>query len=160
MILSRKLIVVSALAALSLPATAFGAPNANVVLAKPSPDVVYIWKTNDDVTELVGKHFDAAAIQRELLARASSLLISSLPQIPAAAKTITVRLIYFRSGGTDSNYRVETVAGVDALGLITATRKDAAASAARSWPEDFRAGKTPANVKAQFTADALQSIAR
>ncbi len=128
-----------------------------VVTAKLRPDAVYIWKTNDAIGDLRTRGASAAQIRLELAARATRILVAKSKAVPDARK-VKVELIYFKSGGMDPNYKVETVAGVDRLGSVEAAQNALARPASSSWSKEVLAGKTPVGLSLELDDSAFSNL--
>lgn len=128
-----------------------------VVTAKLRPDAVFIWKTNDAISDLRTRGASAAQIRLELAARATQILVTKSKATPDARK-VKVELIYFKSGGMDPNYKVETVAGVDRLGSVGAAQTALAKPSSSSWSKEVLAGKTPAGLSLELDDSAFSNL--
>ncbi len=89
------------------------------VLAKPGGDALVIWDASPVVASIVkSKTNDAGA--NDLLERdAVHVLAAMAPNIDKTAKTITVRVIYSRTGAVSPVYGTPTFMGIERYATLT-----------------------------------------
>lgn len=106
------------------PAYAQQAPG-NVILARVAGDALLVWDASPDVkTIAVNKLSDDAA---NALLRHDGLkaIAQSLSEINTKAKTVTVRIVYDRSGAVSPAYGSPTFAGVERYASLGMSWRDA-----------------------------------
>jgi hypothetical protein len=114
----------------------------NVILAKVQPDTVLIWKINAAVSELLELGVTGEAFNDALLSRAERIMSDRARGQRGKASRITLQMVYFQDGGADPRYRVETVAGINRIGSLSATMDDVARLGA-DWIKELATGQTP-----------------
>ncbi len=127
-----RMTALAALTALAvlLPVAALRAENGvpgNVVVARASGDALVIWDASPEVGELVSSRTPddraAARLQRDALRVAAD----SLSKIEGGASSLTVRIIYSKSGAVSPVYGAATFAGVERYATVQLPFKDAQA---------------------------------
>lgn len=114
---------VTALAA--APAASDGAPPAgHVIVARTEGDALLIWDASNDVAAIVtDKAADDVAnarLQRDGL----RVLAASLNKLERSAKTVTLRIIFERTGAVSPVYGAPTLADVERYATLTAPASD------------------------------------
>jgi len=117
-------LVVAACLATSSAASADEVPG-HAVLAKPDRDALVIWDASPVVASIVrGKTSDADA--NDLLERdAAHVLATMTPNVDKTAKTITVRVIYSKTGAVSPVYGTPTFMGIERYATLTVPAADA-----------------------------------
>jgi hypothetical protein len=97
----------------------------HAVLAKPDGEALVIWDASQVVAEIVKtKTADAAA--NDLLERdAAHVLATMAPNVDKTAKTITVRVIYSKTGAVSPVYGTPTFMGIEKYATLTVPAADA-----------------------------------
>lgn len=97
----------------------------HAVLAKPAGDALVIWDASPVVASIVkSKTNDADA--NDLLERdAAHVLASMAPDVDKSAKTITVRVIYSKTGAVSPVYGTPTFMGIERYATLTVPAGDA-----------------------------------
>ncbi|HEY0394276.1 MAG TPA: hypothetical protein VGD01_07245 [Candidatus Elarobacter sp.] len=140
--LVRVALVTGLIAAAAAPALAADAvPDGSIVLAKPRGDAVIVWDATDALAALVAKKSSAAATLRALEADATLIVRDRAPKLKDQATSLTVNVIYTRTGAVSPVYQVATIAGYERL--LTVKAPIQAALAARGWDQEIRNGKPP-----------------
>jgi uncharacterized membrane protein len=95
------------------------------VLAKPDGDALVIWDASPVVASIVkSKTNDAGA--NDLLERdAVRVLATMAPDVDKSAKTITVRVIYSKTGAVSPVYGTPTFMGIERYATLTVPAADA-----------------------------------
>jgi len=115
-------------------------PPGNVIVARPAGDALLIWNASADVAAIVAnKTADADA--KALLERdAARALAASLAKVDAAASSISLRVIYEKTGAVSPVYGTATFAGVGRYATLRMSGRDARGDRDR-WRE--LAGDSP-----------------
>jgi hypothetical protein len=100
-------------------------PAGNVIVARPSGAALLIWDASSDVTAIVSNKTPDAAANAMLERDAARVLATSLDKIDRAATTITVRVIYQKTGAVSPVYGSATFAGVERYATLQVSAKDA-----------------------------------
>lgn len=126
-------LVVAACLATSLVALADDVPG-NAVLAKPDRDALVIWDASPVVASIVkSKTNDSDA--NDLLERdAAHVLATMTPNVDKSAKTITVRVIYSKTGAVSPVYGTPTFMGIERYATLTVPAANAQADRDK-WKE-------------------------
>jgi hypothetical protein len=97
----------------------------HAVLAKPDGDALVIWDASTVVASIVKtKANDTAA--NDLLERdAVRVMATMAPDVDKGAKTITVRVIYSKTGAVSPVYGTPTFMGIERYATLTAPASDA-----------------------------------
>jgi hypothetical protein len=99
----------------------------NVVVARASGDALVIWDASPEVAELVTSRTPddraGARLQRDALRVAAD----SLSKVESSASSLTVRIIYSKSGAVSPVYGAATFAGVERYATVQLPFKDAQA---------------------------------
>jgi hypothetical protein len=97
----------------------------HAVLAKPDGDALVIWDASSVVAEIVKtKTADPAA--NDVLERdAAHVLATMVPNVDKSAKTITVRVIYSKTGAVSPVYGTPTFMGIEKYATLTVPAADA-----------------------------------
>ena len=118
----------------------------HAVLAKPDADALVIWDASPVVASIV-KSKTADPDANDLLERdAAHVLATMAPNIDKSAKTITVRVIYSKTGAVSPVYGTPTFMGIERYATLTVPAADALSDRDK-WKE--LAVKTP--IPAWFT---------
>ena len=119
------------------------------VVAKTTGAAVVIWDASPLVAQIVQAKTpdDKASLQIELLA--TKLLVSKAKTLPKA-NTLTVNVIYLRTGDVSPVYKAATLSGAEHLLNVTASRADAIKNAAE-WAKSVDGGALPHGVTATVT---------
>ena len=137
--------VAAALVAVSLAAgvAAAAVPAGNVILARPSGNALLIWDASSDVTQIVANKVSDADANVSLERDAIRVLAASLNKVDKGAASITVRVIYNKTGAVSPVYGSVTFAGVERYATLTISGKDAASDRDK-WRELGDATPPPA----------------
>ena len=112
----------------------------HIVLARTEADALVIWEATPEVAAIVsGKLSDADANAR-LERDALRVLGQEAPKL-ASARTITVRVIYSKTGDVSPVYGTPTFAGVERYATVTISGADA--SSDRDKWKELADGATP-----------------
>lgn len=97
----------------------------HAVLAKPAGDALVIWDASPVVASIVkSKTNDSDA--NDLLERdAARVLATMAPNVDKSAKTITVRVIYSKTGAVSPVYGTPTFMGIERYATLTVPAGDA-----------------------------------
>jgi len=119
-------------------------PEGSVIVTKTHGDALAIWDATPVLTGLVSRKAGHDDIMRELESDAATIMVQKLPVYKKTARTLTLMVLYAKTGAISPTYNVATFEGVEKLLTLRAsTRTRLAGDPAR----DFRAGKTPASVQ-------------
>lgn len=118
-------------------------PPGPVVLSRAHGDALAIWDATADLTALLANKTSAEDALRRLEADAVTVMAEKAKLLPSDAKTLTVQVIYQRTGAISPTYQVATFAGIERLLTVKAPVNEIAAKSA-AWSAELRVGKTPA----------------
>jgi hypothetical protein len=126
---------------MSRPASADDAVPGAVVLARASSDALLIWDASDDVAAIVKDKASDADANARLERDAVRVLASHANEIGKSAKTITLRVIYSKTGAVSPVYGTPTFLGTERYATLSADAAPIADDRDR-WKESD--GKLPA----------------
>ena len=92
----------------------------HAVLAQPSGDALIIWNASPVVAGIVRSKLTDAQADDMLERDATRVLAKMLPNIDRGTKTVTVRIIYDKSGAVSPMYGAATFQGFERYALLTA----------------------------------------
>ena len=133
--LAPLLIAAFTLAATSLPALAdeTGVPG-HVVVARASDDALVIWDASAEIAAIVSNKVSDDAANNRIERDALRVLAQSLPKLEKSTKSVTVRVIYNKTGAVSPVYGAPTFAGVERYATLEMSHKDAASNRDK-WKE-------------------------
>lgn len=122
-----------ALAAVSLPLATPAATRADdasgvpghVIVARTTEDALLIWDASPEVATIVRDKVSDSDANARIEHDALRVLATSLKKV-SAAKTITVRVIYNKTGDVSPTYGAPTFAGVERYATVTVDSANAA----------------------------------
>ena len=132
------------LALAALPARAQSTAAA-VVLTRAHGDALAIWDATSTVTTLVSSKASSDQALRQIESEAFAVLVQKHKSLPADATTLTVQVIYQKTGAVSPTYQVATFSGIERLLTVKASIAEIAAHAADDQTQ-ISAGKIPAGV--------------
>jgi hypothetical protein len=116
-----------------------------VVLSRAHGDALAVWDATPELSGLVAAKTSATDTLHKLEADACALLLEKAKLLAPDAKTMTVSVIYQRTGAISPTYQVATFAGIERLLTVKAAIPIGDAAAAL-WTADLKAGKIPSGV--------------
>lgn len=119
-----------------------------VILTRAGAEASYTWDSSTYVAQLVNEKVPVAEGLRALEASALSALASKAKT--AKATTVSIKVVYSRTGAVSPVYKVATFAGIEKVCTITVRRSDLMKDA-DSWSSSLAAGTVPAQVKIDVT---------
>ena len=137
--------VMSTIACLA-PTSAADAVPGRVMLAEASGDALIIWNASPVVAAIVRSKISDAQADDMLAHDAARVLITMLPNIDRHSRTVTVRLIYDKSGAVSAAYGGAVFGGFERYALLTAP-----ASYAVSDKDRWRELKTSQGLPSWFS---------
>jgi hypothetical protein len=117
-ILARLPALALALLAGTLPARALENVPGHVIVARSSDDALLLWDATDDVADVVRLGLSGDDAGRRLRHDALRMLAASLDRVPGA-RTITLRVLYSKTGDVSPVYGSPTFAGVERYASVT-----------------------------------------
>jgi hypothetical protein len=124
-----------ALASLASPARAEEtAVPGHVVVARVSDDALIIWDSSPEIAAIVTNKIADEAANNQLERDALKVLAQSLSKLEKTAKTVTVRVIYNKTGAVSPIYGAPTFAGVERYATLEVPYKFAASDRDK-WKE-------------------------
>ncbi len=99
----------------------------HVVIAKASDDALVIWDSSPEIAAIVSDKVNDADANARLAHDCLRVLAQSLPKLDKSTKTVTIRVIYNKTGAVSPVYGSPTFAGVERYATLTAPYKDAVA---------------------------------
>lgn len=113
--------------AASVPASADGAAvPGHVILARAEGDALAIWDATPEVASIVSAKLSATDAQDRLEHDALRVLADVLPKVSSNARTVTVRILYSKTGDVSPVYGTPTFAGVERYANVEVKMSDAA----------------------------------
>jgi hypothetical protein len=106
----------------------------HVVLARTEEDALAIWDSTPEVAAIVNDKVSDADAKARLELDALRVLAQVQPKISSNAKTITIRVIYSKSGEVSKVYGTPTFAGVERYANLKVKAADAASDRDK-WKE-------------------------
>jgi hypothetical protein len=98
----------------------------HVVLARTGDDALAIWDSTPEVAAIVSVKLGEADAKARLERDALRVLAQVQPKISSSAKTISVRIIYSKTGDVSPVYGSATFAGVERYAILKVNAVDAA----------------------------------
>jgi hypothetical protein len=117
-------------------------PAGPIVLARTGSDALVLWDASSEMISLIANKMPADAMMRKLESDAVVILGDRAKAVASGTKTLTVQVIYQRSGAISPAYQTATFLGIEHLVAVKAPLP-AAATRGDAWAEDVRNGKTP-----------------
>jgi hypothetical protein len=118
-------------------------PPGHAILARPGPDALFVWDASRDVATIVADRRSddeaRALLERDALRALAAALADAGPDL----RTVTVRIVYDRTGAVSPVYGAATFAGVERYATVRMSGADAAADRDR-WRELGETGALPA----------------
>ncbi len=108
----------------SVPAVADDAVPGHAVLARASEDALVLWDASQVVATIVKDKFNDADANALIKRDAYRVLVSMAPNIDKSAKTVTVRVIYSKTGAVSPVYGTPTFTGIERYATLTASGSD------------------------------------
>jgi hypothetical protein len=128
-------LVLTALTALTAPARAAGAPvPGHFILARTHDDALAIWDSTPEIAAIVNGKLSDADAKARLEHDALRVLAAVTPEVASNAKTISVRVIYSKTGDVSPVYGTPTFADVERFATLTMKAQDAASDRDK-WKE-------------------------
>ena len=106
----------------------------HVVVARVSEDALIIWDASPEVAMIVSNKVANDAANDQLERDALRVLAQALPKLEKSAKTVTVRVVYNKTGDVSPVYGAPTFAGVERYATLALSYKDAAGDR-QKWKE-------------------------
>jgi len=134
----------------SLASATEAAPAGTVTLAKVEGNAVAVWDASDAVAALVSRQYGKDEALRLLESDAARILITRAPTLAKRATTLTVTVIYKKTGAVSPQYQIATFEGLERLLYVKGAITDATA-ANNSWVGDLQDAKPPKNLEIVVT---------
>lgn len=110
--------------ALAAAALADDAVPGHAVLAKPGGDALVIWDASPVVAAIVKSKTDDSGANDLLERDAVHVLASMAPNIDKSAKTVTIRVIYSKTGAVSPVYGTPTFLGIERYATLIVAAGD------------------------------------
>ena len=146
---SLGMIVVGTLLAIGGGPAAASEPAGTIVVAKPDGDALILWDVTTLVAEIVSEKTPRDEALRDLESQAVGVMSSRVTALKSA-QTISVRVIYLRTGDINPAYRAATLAGVEKVVTIKAPVSKVNAQSA-VWAKELKDGKVPSDITVSVT---------
>ncbi|MHB8703194.1 MAG: hypothetical protein ACYC8W_03460 [Candidatus Tyrphobacter sp.] len=114
-------------------------PQGTVTVTKARGDAAAIWDATAVLTALIGAHDTKERVTRELQADAVAVLVDRAGALRGYATSITITVLYAKTGAISPAYHVATFEGVERYMLVKATVTGALANGT-SWESALRVG--------------------
>ncbi|HZO95348.1 MAG TPA: hypothetical protein VFB22_16490 [Candidatus Baltobacteraceae bacterium] len=134
--LAAPLALLAACACAILAAAPAGADTAvpgNAILARSAGDALVIWDASPVVASIVHSKMSDADANALLEHDAADVLSKMWPNVEKSAKTLTVRIVYSKTGAVSPVYGTPTFMGIERYATLTAKSTDVKAHGA-AWP--------------------------
>ncbi len=118
-------------------------PPGNVIVARPAGNALLIWDASADVAAIVANKTSDADAKTLLERDAARVLAASLSKTDIGASSITLRVIYQKTGAVSPVYGSATFAGVERYATLRLSGRDARSDRDR-WHELAGDGPLPA----------------
>jgi hypothetical protein len=145
--------VLAAIVALAfVPAGAVSAqelPQGTVTLTRARGDALAVWDATSELAALVAQKPSRKAALERLESDAALVFGDRAPALKKRATTLTVLVLYTKTGAISPTYHTATFEGVERLLTLKARVKDGAR--ARTWAQQLRAGRMIAGVSIDVT---------
>jgi hypothetical protein len=125
------------------------ANTSSVVVAKTAGDAVLIWDASPEVASLLEKKLADDKISEQLEVGAAKVLLARAKELPNA-RTITVKVVYERTGAVSPIYKTATLTGLERLLSVSAPRADALEHGS-AWSKTLQQGTLPSGITATVT---------
>ena len=106
----------------------------HVVLARTEGDALAIWDSTQEVAAIVSGRLSDSDADIRLKHDALRVLAQVQPKVTSSSKTITVRIVYSKSGEVSPVYGTPTFLGVERYATLKVKTTDAASDRDR-WKE-------------------------
>jgi hypothetical protein len=130
-------------------AAAADLPAGTVVMAKSTPDALLLWDSSPVLAKMVADKVGEAHALSTLESDAMAIATQRSSGL-STAKTITVQVIYSKTGAVSPVYNTPTFAGVEKVLTVSGTPSDIAKNGA-TYTEQLSHGTVPAAVKVAIT---------
>jgi hypothetical protein len=137
-------LLTAALSVAPLASAAAPALEGKVILTRVSADALVVWDATDRVVTLETAKTPMADIAQTLEAESATAAVSMLDSL-GSAKTVTVRVVYQKTGAVSPEYGNASLQGVERLFAITYPIANLAAKAP-GYADAFHKGTTPSGV--------------
>jgi len=97
----------------------------HIVVARVSDDALIIWDASPEIASIVTNKIADDAANNQLERDALKVLAQSLAKLEKSAKSVTVRVIYNKTGAVSPVYGAPTFAGVERYATLEVPYKDA-----------------------------------
>jgi len=97
----------------------------NAVVARAAEDALIIWNANPEIAAIVSNKIPDDAANNELERNALRVLAQNLAKLEKSAKSVTVRVVYDKTGAVSPVYGAPTFAGVERYANLEMSYKDA-----------------------------------
>ncbi|HEY4439437.1 MAG TPA: hypothetical protein VGN14_03220 [Candidatus Elarobacter sp.] len=91
----------------------------HVIVARTGADALLIWDASSDVSAIVADKSSNEDAERRLQRDGLRIIVSSLGKLDASAKTISVRIVYDKTGAVSPVYGAATLADVERYATLT-----------------------------------------
>ncbi len=115
-----------------------------------------IWDATDEVADIVAKKQDADTANGRLFHDSLHALAANVGALDKSASSVTVRIIYQKTGAVSPVYGTATLQGVERYATVTLVAKDAADNR-ESWQSLKDDAKLPDFVKVKILGTLPQS---
>jgi len=134
-------IIAALLATAYLPAQAGAMPQGTITLTKARGDALVVWDATDELTALISTKPTRKATLERLASDAALIYGDRAPALKKTARSLTVLVLYTKTGAISPTYHTATFEGVERL--LTIKGRTADFKRAAQWSQTLAAGKTP-----------------
>ncbi|MDQ2664266.1 MAG: hypothetical protein M3Y18_09610 [Candidatus Eremiobacteraeota bacterium] len=143
-----RIVVFAALAGASaLTSVQAQAPQGNVAVSRSRGDAMVIWDATGELSDLVAAKASKNDVLERIESDAALIFAAKAPRLRKTAKTLSVVVLYTKTGAVSPTYHVATFEGVERLLVLKAR----ATANARDWAGKFSRGTVPSGASVTLT---------
>jgi hypothetical protein len=124
-------------------------PSGSVTVTRARGDAIVVWDATPELSVLIAQDASKKSMIARLESDAADVFGSKAPALSRNARTLSVIVLYTKSGAISPTYHVATFEGVERLFVLKAATKDSAQ--AHTWSMDFLRGVVPKAVSLTTT---------
>lgn len=126
-------------------------PQGTVTLTRARGDAIVVWDATSELAALVAQKPTKKDALQHLESEAALVFGNRAAGLKRTARTLTVLVLYTKTGAISPTYHVATFEGVERLFTFKARVNDSAR--ASGWAEQLRAGRTVSGISVNVTGE-------
>jgi len=134
---------------LAASAIATASPPGSVTLTRARGDALVVWDATDELTAIVAQKPTKKSALDRLESDAAQVFSERAPSLRKTAKTLTILVLYTKTGAISPVYHTATFEGVERLLTLKAPVNQSAK--ATMWAQQLRAGRTVSGLSIHVT---------